>query len=186
MIRLISRYTFFSFFNRSFNKRKLSLANFSVSFFNPSFSSKTFFTHSIRFLLDLNIFSISRMIAKDLLMYSSALSAVIASIRRTPAETELSDRILKKPICPVAGTCVPPHSSTDSPYLITRTRSPYFSPKIAKAPIACALAIGTLRCSSKGIFIRINRFTMAATSASSSSVTFWKCEKSNRKCSSLT
>ena len=36
-------------------------------------------------------------------MYSSALSAVIASIRRTPAETELSDRILKKPICPVAG-----------------------------------------------------------------------------------
>ncbi len=47
----------------------------------------------------------------------------------------------KGPIMPRAPTWVPPHSSIDSgPADTTRTRSPYFSPKKAMAPMAWASA----------------------------------------------
>ena len=81
---------------------------------------------------------------------------------------------------PVFGTCVPPQSSTESPYLITRTSSPYFSPNNAMAPIALASAIGTLRCSSRAMALRTFLFASRSTASISSSVIFWKCEKSKR------
>ena len=52
---------------------------------------------------------------------------VIASIRRVPAATPLSETIAKSPMSPVARTCVPPQSSTLKPGTeTTRTWSPYF------------------------------------------------------------
>ena len=81
---------------------------------------------------------------------ASAPTPVVASIRRTPAAIADSETILKKPIWPVAAACVPPQSSQESPNLITRTVSPYFSPKSAIAPIASACSIVALRFSSSG------------------------------------
>ena len=100
-----------------------------------------------------------------------AASPATASILRTPAEIALSDIILKKPMFPVFLTCVPPHSSTESPNFTTRTRSPYFSPKRAMAPIALAAFIATSRNSSMGIARRTSIFTVSSTSRSSSAVT---------------
>ncbi len=55
--------------------------------------------------------------------------------RRMPAAMPVSSTILKKPMSPVRFTCVPPQSSVEkSPMPITRTSSPYFSPKSAIAP----------------------------------------------------
>ncbi len=102
-------------------------------------------------------------------------------MRLIPAATDDSRTILKIPICPVACTWIPPQSSTDSPNLITLTESPYFSPNRAMAPIPRASCMGTERCSSTGVFWRIIRFTFRSTSLSSSSVTFEKWLKSNRK-----
>ena len=39
------------------------------------------------------------------------------------------------PMTPVEATCVPPQNSVELPKRITRTWSPYFSPKSAMAPI---------------------------------------------------
>ena len=56
-------------------------------------------------------------------------------MRRTPAATPVSLTILNSPISLVLRTCVPPHSSTESPGIVTtRTTSPYFSPNSAIAP----------------------------------------------------
>ena len=76
----------------------------------------------------------------------------MASILRIPAATADSEVILKMPIFPVAGTCMPPHNSTESPNFITRTASPYFSPNKAIAPNFFASSMGTARRSSKGMF----------------------------------
>ncbi|KAG1226966.1 hypothetical protein G6F68_019659 [Rhizopus microsporus] len=65
---------------------------------------------------------------------ASALSPVMASIRRTPAATPPSETILNRPISPVRLTCVPPQSSREKPISNTRTVSPYFSPNSAMAP----------------------------------------------------
>ena len=63
-------------------------------------------------------------------------------MRRTPAATPLSDAIAKRPMSPVARTCVPPHSSVLKPGTdTTRTLSPYFSPKSAIAPAAIASSV---------------------------------------------
>ena len=94
-----------------------------------------------------------------------ALSPVIASIRRTPAAIALSDTILNRPICPVAFTCVPPHSSTDSPKRITRTESPYFSPNSIIAPISLACCNGISLSSSCGEFSLILLLTKASVCA---------------------
>ena len=48
----------------------------------------------------------------------------------------------KRPMSPVARTCVPPHSSRLKPGIdTTRTRSPYFSPNSAMAPAAIASCV---------------------------------------------
>ena len=59
----------------------------------------------------------------------------MASMRRTPEETELSLVSFSRPISPVAAVCVPPQSSVEKPSesLTTRTLSPYFSPNSAMA-----------------------------------------------------
>ena len=99
---------------------------------------------------------------------------VTASIRRIPAAIELSLRILSIPMFPVFATCVPPHSSTEEPYLTTRTLSPYFSPNNAIAPISRASAIGISRRSSRFIALRILELTRCSTFLISSGVNFWK------------
>ena len=87
---------------------------------------------------------------------------------------------------PVAATCVPPQNSTEEPNWITRTWSPYFSPNRAMAPSSLASSIGMLRYSFKGMLARIFALTMCSTLRISSSVTFWKCEKSKRRESGVT
>src|SRR5690625_6735191 len=63
---------------------------------------------------------------------------VMASTRRMPAATPLSEIILNKPISPVASTCVPPHNSHEVPISSTRTSVSYFSPNKATAPSSIA------------------------------------------------
>ena len=72
---------------------------------------------------------------------------VLASIRRMPDATAVSCVIRNKPSAPVAGECVPPHNSLDSPNPIIRTRSPYFSPKSIMAPRFLASSKGRSRSS---------------------------------------
>jgi len=114
-------------------------------------------------------------------IYCSAFCDVRASILLTPAATALSDTILKSPICPVACTCVPPHSSTDFPKLTTRTCSPYFSPNSDRAPILFASSTGICRFSSKTRLSLMRRLTRASMVDSSLSFIFWKWEKSKRR-----
>src|SRR5438128_652915 len=60
-------------------------------------------------------------------------------MRRTPAAAPVSCVNRNSAIWPVAGTCVPPHSSSESPGTsTTRTTSPYYAVDnaIAPAPIA--------------------------------------------------
>ena len=64
---------------------------------------------------------------------------VTASMRRVLEPIEASDMTVMGPIMPRAPTWVPPHSSTEwGPARTTRTRSPYLSPKKARAPMASA------------------------------------------------
>ncbi len=114
-------------------------------------------------------------------MLSTATPPVMASIRRTPAATALSDTILNRPMVPVLLVWVPPQSSTESPKRTTRTTSPYFSPKRAMAPILRASSMVASRFSISGKSDRMSWLTRVSTFSSSWSVIFWKCEKSNRK-----
>ena len=114
-------------------------------------------------------------------MLSMALAPVTASIRRTPAATALSDTILNRPMVPVLRVWVPPQSSTESPNRTTRTTSPYFSPNRAMAPILRASSMVASRFSMSGKSERMSWFTRISTARSSSSVIFWKWEKSKRK-----
>src|SRR5258705_4795281 len=71
--------------------------------------------------------------------YRYAVGPVSASMRRTPAAAPVSCVKRNSAICPVAPTCVPPQSSSDTPRTsTTRTTSPYFSPNSAIAPAATA------------------------------------------------
>jgi hypothetical protein len=77
---------------------------------------------------------------------SRAAMPATASRRRTPEATAPSEMILMAPIWPVLATWVPPHSSVEkSGMLMTRTVSPYFSPKRAMAPEAKASSMGISR-----------------------------------------
>ena len=68
----------------------------------------------------------------------------VASMRRTPEATLLSDLMRNIPALAVLSRWVPPHSSMEnSPMVTTRTVSPYFSPKVATAPRALASASGS-------------------------------------------
>ena len=70
---------------------------------------------------------------------SNAPGPVTASMRRTPAATPVSLTIRNSPISAVLRTCVPPHSSIETPGTsTTRTTSPYFSPNSAIAPVGDA------------------------------------------------
>ena len=87
----------------------------------------------------------------------SDCAPVVASMRRTPAATPLSAAIAKRPISPVARTCVPPHSSVLKPGIdTTRTVSPYFSPKSAIAPAAIASSVAFTSVMT-AVFSRIRR-----------------------------
>ena len=67
----------------------------------------------------------------------------VASIRRTPEATLLSDLMRKGPALAVLSRCVPPQNSMEkSPISTTRTVSPYFSPNIATAPFFFASSMG--------------------------------------------
>ena len=55
----------------------------------------------------------SRSLRSRSLSHWRAASPVSASMRRTPAETALSEVIFSSWISPNARTCVPPHSSTE-------------------------------------------------------------------------
>ena len=64
-----------------------------------------------------------------------AASPVSASTRRVPAAMPCSAVTRKRPMSPVCRTCVPPQNSLEKPGIsTTRTRSPYLSPKKARAP----------------------------------------------------
>jgi hypothetical protein len=62
----------------------------------------------------------------------------------------------------------------------TRTTSPYFSPKIIIAPAWRAFSSSSTEVS-VAAFSRTSSFTRRSTSASSSSVSGWKWEKSKRR-----
>ena len=104
-----------------------------------------------------------------------------ASTRLTPEATAPSDTTLKSPICPVASRCVPPHSSVEkSPILMTRTRSPYFSPNNAMAPLLRA----SWRSISAGVTTMLAwTFSLTRSSTFSTSLSFTAApwEKSNRR-----
>src|SRR6266540_2173205 len=76
-------------------------------------------------------------------------------MRRAPAPTEDSERITNGPISAVQRTCVPPQSSREKPGIsITRTSSPYFSPKSIIAPSFRASSIGVTKART-GRFLKI-------------------------------
>ena len=160
--------------------------NSSTCFFKPAFSSIYLRIATFRSGALLNNAFRSFSVSWTASINSSTLAPVIASMRRTPAATELSLMIRTIPILPVADTCVPPQNSIELPNWTTRTSSPYFSPNKAIAPSSLAFSIGRLRYSVKGIFSRILVLTKCSTSRSCSSVTFWKWEKSKRKDSGVT
>ena len=109
-----------------------------------------------------------------------------ASIRRAPAPTELSDRIANGPISAVQRTCVPPQSSVEKPGIsITRTSSPYFSPKSIIAPSFRASSIGVTN-QRTGRFSNTFRFTISSTRWRSSDVIASWCVKSKRSLSGRT
>ena len=109
-----------------------------------------------------------------------------ASMRRTPAAIPASETILNPPISAVLLTCVPPHSSMDTPGTsTTRTTSPYFSPNIAVAPFALASAMGISRASSTTAS-PTQPLTRASICLSSSLVGARGALKSNRRRSKVT
>ncbi len=109
-----------------------------------------------------------------------AVGPVMASTRRTPAATPLSLVIKKKPMSPVRSTWVPPHSSMEKPGTsMTRTSSPYFSPKRAIAPSARARSKLVCRCPTAW-FLRICWKTSSSTCRSSASLIALWCAKSKR------
>ena len=64
-------------------------------------------------------------------------------MRRTPEATLLSDLMRKGPALAVLSRWVPPQNSMEkSPISTTRTVSPYFSPKMATAPLLLGLLNG--------------------------------------------
>ena len=64
-------------------------------------------------------------------------------MRRAPEPTEPSERITNGPISAVVRTCVPPHSSRETPVDLDDAHlSPYFSPKSIIAPSFRASSIG--------------------------------------------
>ena len=72
-------------------------------------------------------------------MLSRLRRPVVASIRRTPEATLLSDLMRKGPALAVLSKWVPPQNSMEkSPISTTRTVSPYFSPNMATAPFFLA------------------------------------------------
>jgi hypothetical protein len=112
---------------------------------------------------------------------SSAAGPATASTRRTPEATAPSVVTLSRPISPVRPRCVPPHSSVEkSPILITRTRSPYFSPKSAIAPVLRAssrfISFGTT-----GVSACTCSLTRSSMRPISRSFTWVPCEKSKRR-----
>ena len=117
---------------------------------------------------------------------SIAAWPVDASMRRMPAATAPSLSIRNGPMEPVAGTWMPPHNSFDEPNSIMRTVSPYFSPNSIMAPAAWASAMAMSLCSVQAKLARMRCCTKRSILVSSSSVTFWKCEKSKRRPSGLT
>mmetsp|Transcript_7332 Transcript_7332/g.18172 ORF Transcript_7332/g.18172 Transcript_7332/m.18172 type:complete len:319 (-) Transcript_7332:2074-3030(-) len=109
-----------------------------------------------------------------------------ASMRRTPAATPASATILKPPISAVFLTCVPPHSSMETPGTsTTRTTSPYFSPNIAVAPFSLASAIG-ISPIDRSMPSPIQPFTRPSSIASSSTVGARGELKSKRRRSKVT
>ena len=154
--------------------------NSSTCLCSEVFSSMNLLMAAVRSGALLNSSLMPLRVSSILSMASSTLAAVIASMRRIPAAIELSLTIFIMPMLPVLATCVPPHSSTESPYLMTRTLSPYFSPKRAIAPISRAWAMGTSRCSSRAMVCRTRALARCSTWRISSSVIFLKCEKSKR------
>ena len=174
-----------------FNRRSLRATSFSFiksssCFFSPAFSSMYLRMAMPKSGALLKSALRSLRVSWIVSNISSTFTPVNASIRRTPAATELSDMIFIMPMLPVAATWVPPQNSTDEPNCMTRTWSPYFSPKRAIAPSSLASSIGILRYSFKGILARILAFTICSTLRISSSVTFWKWEKSKRRESGVT
>mmetsp|Transcript_9009 Transcript_9009/g.36794 ORF Transcript_9009/g.36794 Transcript_9009/m.36794 type:complete len:383 (-) Transcript_9009:1646-2794(-) len=109
-----------------------------------------------------------------------------ASMRRTPLATPASDTILKPPISAVVATCVPPHSSMDTPGTsTTRTVSPYFSPNMATAPAAFASSMGISLLTS-GVPSAIHSLMRSSTAATSLALSPRGQLKSKRRRSSVT
>ncbi len=163
------------------NEAAFSLAYSSIFFFASVFSAMSLVTAAATSGALLNIVRMPLRVSVRVSRRISAASPVTASILRTPAAMADSETILKKPMRPVDVACVPPQSSMESPNLTTRTRSPYFSPNRAMAPIAFASSIVASLFSSRGKSLRISWLTLCSTLRSSSSVTLEKCEKSKRK-----
>ena len=91
-------------------------------------------------------------------------------MRRVLAPTEVLAVILQRPICEVDDTCVPPHSSRlKSSISSTRTNSPYFSSKNARAPISAAYSRVVTK-GRTGWFSTMRRFTRSSIWRSSAAV----------------
>ena len=107
-------------------------------------------------------------------------------MRRTLEALEVSVVTWKSPISEVADTCVPPHSSRETPSISTiRTRSPYFSPNSAIAPRRSASS-RVVSIARTGWFEATQPPTSRSTSARSSGDSRSPCVKSKRSLSGPT
>ena len=163
-----------------------SALKLSTCFLSSALSLMAFLTVDIRSGALLNRARRSAILSCRRSSKSSTALPVMASMRRTPAATLLSETMRIMPRQPVEEAWHPPQNSTLVPNCTTRTRSPYFSPKRAMAPNFLASSIGVSRYSCRGRFSRIFSFTRCSTSRNCSALTFSKWEKSKRKPSALT
>ena len=115
-------------------------------------------------------------------MRSKALVPVTASSRRVFEPMDDSETTVMGPIMPSAPTWVPPHNSMEwGPARTTRTRSPYLSPKKARAPMASASAL-VVSSTTTSASVSTSALAIAATAASSSGATppWWLKSKRRR------
>ena len=106
---------------------------------------------------------------------------VTANSRRVFEPMDDSEVMVMGPIIPRAPTWVPPHSSMEwGPARTTRTRSPYLSPKKARAPMASASALD-VSSTTTSASVSTSALAIDATAASSSGVTLPWWLKSKRR-----
>mmetsp|Transcript_11542 Transcript_11542/g.28252 ORF Transcript_11542/g.28252 Transcript_11542/m.28252 type:complete len:297 (-) Transcript_11542:1871-2761(-) len=111
-----------------------------------------------------------RVMASTASRYSTAAAPATASMRRMPDAMPPSLTTLNAPISDVLPTCVPPHSSMETPGTsTTRTTSSYFSPNMAVAPAALA-SFSPMTCVTVGTACATHPLISRSTCATSAGV----------------